>query len=164
MLSAIAAEYVSVMENHRLELDVMACHQESQTGITARHYDETLVVRPSELPSRIKGLQVCDAYLMFFNVAASFQDSCVAFLQQQHRIVNNLRRSMVQPNTTRASQVEMISSLKVQGSLDLSASLLQNMVLQVDTLGRRMQIQISVVGQRRPIRPHHSSRFFQWPA
>ncbi|KAI9880078.1 MAG: hypothetical protein M1830_005610 [Pleopsidium flavum] len=146
ILSAIAAEYVSVMESERRRLDAMTCEQESKTGITAHYYDDSLRVRPSELPSRIKALHVCDAYLMFFIDAVNFQTSWVAFLQQQHRIVSDLRTKMLLDADANTSlSVQSISSQKVRVSLELSASLLHNILLQVRTLSRRIQIQISVV-------------------
>ncbi len=134
------------MEFERLRLDAMTCEQESQTGITAHHYDESLRVGPSELPSRIKGLHVCDAYLMFFVVVLDFQISWIAFLQQQHEIVGALRtKILLKDDSAKSRDVGEISRQKVQTSLGLSASLLHNMLLQVRTLSRRIQIQISVV-------------------
>ncbi|MCJ1366646.1 hypothetical protein MMC16_005776 [Acarospora aff. strigata] len=143
VLSAIAAEYTSILEHERRKLDAMTCEQESRTGITAHHYDESLAVAPSELPSRIKGLHVCDAYLMFFINTVEFQISWVAFLQEHHGIVNEHRRSG--SGSGELSAAEVVAGRKVRASLDLSASLLQNMLLQVRTLSRRIQIQISVV-------------------
>lgn len=165
VLSAIAAEYVSVMEHKRAKLDAMTCEQESKTGIAAHFYDESLRVSASAMPSRIKGLHVCDAYLMFFIDALHFQITWVAFLQAQHRLVEELRTKVMADGTggnpNRGLGMESIASQKVAASLDLSASLLHNMLLQVRTLSRRIQIQISVVSR---FSSFPTARFFYLPS
>ena len=88
---------------------------------------------------------------MYFIDALNFQVTWVPFLQQQRRIVNELRTKMISDGAGgkegRWPNAESIASQKMAASLDLSASLLHNMLLQVKTLSRRMQIQISVVSR-----------------
>lgn len=140
VLSAIMAEYSSMMEYERRTLDFSVRDQESKTGATAHIYDESLRVQAAEYGDLVRALHVIDGLVMIFQRTLDYQVGLLKFLEEQHGQFQTLSLSY----SENAERNPM--TLRVGDSLRQSLSLATHRLEQVKTLDRRIQIQIGVVG------------------
>ena len=140
VLSAIMAEYSSMMEYERRTLDFSVRDQESKTGATALIYDESLRAQATEYGDLVRALHVVEGFVLFFQRTLDYQVGLLKFLEEQHRQFQTLSLSYSE-NVKRNPM-----TLRVGDSLRQSLSLTTHRLEQVKTLDRRIHIQIGVVG------------------
>jgi hypothetical protein len=140
VLSAVTAEYSSMMEYERRTLDFSVRDQESKTGATALIYDESLRAQATEYGDLVRALHVTEGLVMFFQRSLDYQVGLLKFLEERHRQFQTLSLSYGE-NVERNPM-----TLRVGDSLRQSLSLTTHRLEQVKTLDRRIQIQIGVVG------------------
>lgn len=125
----------------------MVQEQEAKTGIGAHINDVSLRASAEQYSDLIKALHSCEGLLMFFTRTIEFQVSCTKFLSEEHFALNKLRSEA----SMRANQMiqkppnSRVMYQKVHDSLNLSASFQRNRLIQVRSLSRRVQTQLSVV-------------------
>ena len=144
VLSAIMAEYSSMMEYERRHLDFLVRDQESKTGVAGLHYDESLRAQAVEYGDLVRSLHTTEGFLMFFERVLDFQIGLLKFLEEQHRRFQDLFLSCGE-NIERNPM-----TLRVGDSLRQSLSLTTHRLEQVKTLDRRIQIQLRVVSLSDP--------------
>lgn len=140
VLSAVMAEYSSMMEYERRTLDFSVRDQESKTGATALIYDESLRAQATEYGDLVRALHATEGFVMFFQRSLDYQVGLLKFLEERHRQFQTLSLSYGE-NVERNPM-----TLRVGDSLRQSLSLATHRLEQVKTLDRRIQIQIGVVG------------------
>ena len=139
VLSAIVAEYCSMMEYERRKLDFSVRDQESKTGITAHIYDESLRAQATQYGDLNRALHVVEGYILFFERTTDYQIGLLRFLEEQHERFQTLLQSCGE-NIERNPM-----TLRVGDSLRQTLSLTTQRLKQVKTLDRRIQIQLGVV-------------------
>jgi hypothetical protein len=139
VITAVMAEYSSMMEYERRRLDFSVRDQESKTGVTAHFYDESLRAQATEYGDLIRALRLVEGYVMSFARILDFQVGLLRFLEEQHMRFQTLSQSCGE-NVERNPM-----TLRVGDSLQQSLSLTTHRLEQVKTLDRRIQIQLGVV-------------------
>jgi hypothetical protein len=146
ILSAIFAEYSSILEHERRLLDKSVQLKEAKTGLTAHYHDDSLRASAAQYASLTGQFHLCESFLMFFERTVEYQVGCIEFLQDQHSVLNTLRSealALEHPGTSMPTNHSY--SHKVRDSLNLSLTFSRHRLNQVKELSRRMQIQLSVV-------------------
>jgi hypothetical protein len=139
VLSAIMAEYSSMMEYERRTLDFSVRDQESKTGATAHIYDESLRAQATEYADLVRALHVLEGFVLIFQRTLDYQVGLLKFLEEQQRQFQLF--SLSYDENVRRNPM----TLRVDDSLRQSLSLTTHRWEQVRTLDRRIQIQIGVV-------------------
>ena len=116
VLSAIVAEYSSLMEYERRRLDFAIREHESKTGASAHMYDESFRAQTQEYAILNQALHVTEGYVTFFHRTLNFQIDLITFLRQQHLQFKALQATKL----LKAARNSMINSTLTGRKIDSS--------------------------------------------
>lgn len=137
-----------MLEYERRRLDLIVRDQESKTGVGAHIHGVSMRASADQYSDLVKELHSCEGLLLFFSRAVEFQASCVEFVKEQHLVLRDLRAepSFLGAKTAReATPLRVAEYQKIHDSFNLTASFQRHRLVQVQSLSKRVQTQLSVV-------------------
>ncbi|KAF2454876.1 hypothetical protein BDY21DRAFT_96191 [Lineolata rhizophorae] len=146
VLSLLIIESRKHLEGERRKVDDIVVKRESETGTTFINVRDQIVAPIEAYASLYNRVQDTNQHVMYFERTVEFQVGLVHFLIQQHDALTKIRFDASADSSERIRV--KVGAQRVTDSLNMSATLIEQMLEQVRTLAARIKIQIALVEGR----------------
>jgi hypothetical protein len=144
ILSNLISESCYIIEASRSFLDQEVQLREASTGATLIAAMPRNIAPIEQYPPLFDQLHTTQQQLMYMESAIDFQTRLIQFLKDQHTVLTQLRQQDQVVKFEGKTQIK-VHAQKVKTALDFSASQMENMLSQVQTLSLRIRIQLGIV-------------------